>query len=399
MRGSRGARICVLLSLIGIGLCGYLIFLHLALLRGELAGGVACGASGTVFNCHAVTASPFGSLFGVPLSYWGLIGYLATFSLAFVAWQLPDWTAPGLSALVALSGLFVVADLVLLVIMVTQIRYLCPLCLSSYAVNLLLLLVSWWALAKPLRQLVSQAPSALRMFLPKPRTAAVWIVWGVVLTGAAGGLAVNAATTYLSQGAPGTLRKQMQQFASQKPRVQVTVSGDPMHGSADRPIQVVEFSDFLCPSCHRASKFNPIIVAGHRHEVAFVFKHFPIDQDCNASVKRTLHPGACQIAAATECAHEQGKFWALHDRIFEVGPTYRVDHLEQDAERAGLDMTTFRECLASGRGTEAVKQDIAEAARLGVNSTPTYIVNGLPMPGIMTPMVFGELLSVLRESE
>ena len=398
MRSSRGAVVAVLLSLIGIGLCAYLTYVHIALLRGELVGGAACGAAGSIFNCHAVTASALGRLFGIPLSLWGLVGYLATLSLAFIAWQFSDWADRALTALVALSLLFVLVDARLLVGMLVEIRYVCPLCLLTYAVNLLLLALSAWALARPWPQIFRQVPAALIELLPRPRVPVVWILWGVVATGAAGIVSVHAATTFISQGPPGTLRKQMEAYVSQQHRVSVDTSGNPTIGAAQPAVRIVEFSDFFCPSCQRASQFNPIIVASHRKEASFTFKHFPLDMACNDTVRRTMHPNACRIAAAAACAHEQGKFWPFHDRVFEKGPAYNVADLERDASRAGLELPAFRSCLESGRGLERVKRDIAEAGRLGVNSTPTYFINGIQIVGALTPVMFDELLRAVRES-
>jgi protein-disulfide isomerase/uncharacterized membrane protein len=387
----------VALSLIGLGLCAYLGFLHIALLRGELLGGSACGAAGTIFNCHAVTASPVGSLFGVPLSLWGLVGYLATASLALIAWQFPEWTSKALTVLLTLGLVFLVIDLALLVVMVVRIRYLCLLCLLTYVVNVGLVLAAKRAMAQPWQTISRQLPEALGGLLPRPRAAVSWLFWAVVLTGVMGTVAVSAATRYLAQGGGGTLRKQMAQFVSQQRRVSVDAAGDPLFGLPNRPVQVVVFSDFLCPSCQRAAKFEPIMLAGHRQEVAFVFKHFPLDKDCNTTVSRTVHAGACQIAAATECAHEQGKFWAFHDRVFEEGSQYKVANLEGDAARLGLNQEAFRSCMQSGRGLEAVKRDVAEGARLGITSTPTYIINGLPITGVLAPVAFDELLRTLRQ--
>lgn len=396
MRVQRAAWLCAALSLIGLGISAYLGVLHIALLRGELIGGAACGASGTVFNCHAVTGSAYGSALGVPLAFWGLLGYLATLTLALIAWQFPEWSAKALLALTTLGLLFVAIDAGLLLTMVTQIRYLCALCLLSYVVNLLLLMAARRGTGQPWRAVVTGAFSSLGAWLPRPRLAVVWIFWGVTLTGALGTASVLAAVSYMQQGAPGALRKQITKFVQEQRRVTVDVAGDPIAGEPGRPIQIVEFSDFLCPSCQRAAKLNPIILAGHRREVAFVFKQFPLDSSCNTSISRMVHQNACQLAAAAECAHEQGKFWALHDAIFEQGSAYKVESLERDAARLGLDAAAFKACLDSGRGLDAVKRDIAEAARLGVSSTPSYFINGVPVVGVLTPAMFDEFLRALR---
>ena len=396
MRERRGALICVLLSLVGLGIAAYMAFLHLALQRGELLGGAACGAAGSIFNCHAVTASAYGSLLGMPLALWGVIGYLAAAALGVIAWRLPEARATALSTLVLLSGVFVAADAGLLAVMLTQIRYLCPLCLASYVVNIVLLVTAVTTLGQRWGAAFRQALSAAGAFLPGARTPAALGFWGVVLVGALGTFAVHAATSYVLEGPPGAMRKQMVDYVQRQQRIMVDTTGDSVLGEPTRPIRVVEFSDLLCPSCQKASKFNPIILAAHQQEISIVFKHFPLDMSCNESVSRTLHPGACAVAAAAECAQEQGKFWPFHDRIFAASPKYNVDRLEQDAAAVGLDMAAFQSCVASGRGLDAVKRDVAEGKRLEVASTPTYVINGVRVSGVLSPSVFDELLRAAR---
>jgi protein-disulfide isomerase len=249
---------------------------------------------------------------------------------------------------------------------------------------------------------LAEAPSAAAALIPRSNAPMAWLFWGIVLTGTAGSLAVHASTTFLAQGPPGTLRKQMTNFVSQQNRVSVQTSGDPQQGPDNAAIRVVEFSDFLCPSCQRAFKFNPVVFASRRRELSFIFKHFPLEMECNSAVNRNVHPGACKIAAATECAHEQGKFWPLHDLIFEKQQprdkthAYQLSDLEADAARAGLDVPQFQACMESGRGMAAVRRDVAEAVRLGVSSTPTFVVNGVLITGTLTPAAFEELVNATR---
>ena len=138
MRSQRAALACIILSLAGLLISAYLGFIHVALLRGELVGGVGCGAVGSIFNCHAVTSGRFGSAFGMPLALWGLLGYLAALTLSVIAWRCSQQTAPALSSLALLGLLFIVIDAALLFLMATQIHYFCPLCLITYAINVLL---------------------------------------------------------------------------------------------------------------------------------------------------------------------------------------------------------------------------------------------------------------------
>ena len=289
-----------------------------------------------------------------------------------------------------------IIDVALLFIMLTQIHYLCPLCLATYVVNIVLLVTAVTTLGQSWGTVFRQAWPAAGTFLPGARTPVALGFCGVMMVGALGLLATHLATTYVLEGPPGAMRRQMVDYVRAQKRVVVDTTGDPVEGDSTRPIRVVEFSDFLCPSCQKASKFNPVFLAGHRQELSLVFKNFPLDMECNAGIKRTAHPGACQIAAAGECAQEQGKFWPLHDRIFTDGPKYNVNNLDRDAHASGLEMTAFHECLAGGRGMAAVRRDTAEGQRIEVGSTPTYIINGIRISGALVPATFDELVRASR---
>ncbi len=394
----RRALECLALSIAGLGISAYLGFLHLALLRGELYGGPACGGIGSLFNCQAGAPSRFGSALGLPLSLWGILGYLATLNLALIAWQFPDWAEAALTGLVGLTATFLFIDAGLLVVMVTQIRLLCAFCLATYGINLLLLLVAKQALARPWVQVIRQLPSVYQAFLLGAWANGVGLFfWGVLLTGFAGVVAVNASAEFLTR-APGGLRERMMQMVLYTPRVQVETAGNPRLGPSRAPIQVVEFMDFMCPICQQAARFDAILLATHRNEVSLVLKQFPLDQSCNSAIERTVHTGACKLAVAAQCAHVQGKFWAFHDRMLQQNLPYLLGDLERDVARAGLDLAAFRECMASGQGLEAVARDVAEGARLKLVSTPAYVVNGVPILGAITPAQFEELVKVLRQS-
>ena len=184
-------------------------------------------------------------------------------------------------------------------------------------------------------------------------------------------MGVHASTTFLAAGQSANRRTQIRNFITQRPRVNVVTTGDPRIGPSDAAVEFVEFSDFFCPSCQRAAKMNAIILANHRQDALFVFKHFPLDTACNETIGRMVHPGACRVAAASECAHLQGKFWPFHDLVFEKGHDYNLDRLEDDIRAIGADVAADHTCMGTGEGMRAVKADIAEAGKIGVRQTPT----------------------------
>ncbi len=384
-------------SLVGLGLTGYLGFIHLALLRGELYGGLLCGDVGTLFNCHAVAASRFSQLFGIPLAFWGIVGYLAALALAGIAAGFQESAEEALTLLAALAAAFLVVDLGLLAVMMTQIHFLCPLCLLTYAANLLLAISARRALGRPWPEVIRQVPAAYRKLSLSAGTPPALFFWGIVLPGAVGVGAVPAAASCMNRAAPGSTPGRMAAHVRMTKPVQVNTDGDAIFGPPNAPIQVIEFSDFLCPMCQEAAKFDTIILANHWNDLALHVKQFPLDQTCNPAVPRTIHPGACQLAVASKCVQEQGKFWAFHDRVFRSGPAYRLENLEGDLAELGVNMGRFRECVASGRGLEAVKKDIQVGIDIKIGATPSYVVNGIRVRGSLPPAIFEELLQALRD--
>jgi protein-disulfide isomerase len=165
----------------------------------------------------------------------------------------------------------------------------------------------------------------------------------------------------------------------------------PLKGTADAPVEVVEYSDFLCPFCRNLalglSQFVP--QAGGR--VALYFKNYPLDAECNESLPRSTHPGACQLALGAICAHNQGKFEAYHNRVFGTeglrnpGPADVI----RLAGEAGLNAAAMRACLEDPATHQTLADQIAEGKRLDIRATPTLYVNGKKLPRIndLVPVV------------
>jgi protein-disulfide isomerase len=157
------------------------------------------------------------------------------------------------------------------------------------------------------------------------------------------------------------------------------LEGEPTRGPADAKVTIVEYSDFQCPYCGRAWEvFEKEVYPQYKDSVRFVFKQMPLTQ---------IHPWAEDAAVATECALQQGndQFWKLYDGLFAQQGQITKDNLpakvEEIASAAGLDVPRLKECLAGRKTLDAVKADQAEAASIGVNSTPTFFVNGRRVQG------------------
>jgi protein-disulfide isomerase len=149
---------------------------------------------------------------------------------------------------------------------------------------------------------------------------------------------------------------------------------DHVLGPADAPVTCVEYGDYQCPACGAAHPMVKIILKRLSGDLRFVFRHMPLSE---------LHPYAELAAEAAEAAGAQGKFWEMHDALFEhqeeLGPVL-VTAL---AKRLHLDTFRFEEDLISRRFRDHVKRDFIGGVRSGVNGTPTFFINGERYDGML----------------
>jgi len=150
-------------------------------------------------------------------------------------------------------------------------------------------------------------------------------------------------------------------------RTAVAVEGHPAKGPANAPVTIVEFSDFECPFCAGFLPTLREIEKNYKDKVRIVYRQFPLTN---------IHPNAAKAAEASLCAHEQNKFWPLHDAMFADQSNLGVEALKKKAAQLSLDMTRFDSCLDLGKYARAVEIDVAEGAKAGVNGTPSIFING-----------------------
>lgn len=379
------------LAALGLGMAGYLAFLHYNFQAGRFITSAACTGSG-VLNCHAVALSHHAMFAGRPLAAWGAALYAIWVALALVGLggEAPHrLAATRLIAVTALAA--VVADAYLAWTMM-QLHALCIWCALTYLVNIIVFALTWSALRaqhEPLGKVwddlwlvMPWAPSRGSSALVPVLTAA----WCMTLIGAVWGITQLA--QLMTQGNPAELRKQVGQYMQQQRSLSIPTDGAPVRGTSGVALMIVEFSDFMCPACKASSTTVKAVLHNYAGRAGFAFKHYPLDHSCNPYLERDIHPGACRIAAAAACAHAQGKFWPMHDRIFTGTAVYDPSQLPADARAAGLDVTAWQTCLDDGTGLAAVQRDIEDAHRANITSTPTFVINGYVFGGGIPPAAF-----------
>ena len=155
------------------------------------------------------------------------------------------------------------------------------------------------------------------------------------------------------------------------PRVEVEVANAPTVGPTNAPITIVEWSDFECPYCSKVVPAINEVKAKYGEKVRIAFRHFPL----------SFHQKAQKAAEASMCAHEQGKFWQMHDAMFGNQQALGVDQLKAKAAELGANADQFNSCLDSGKYAQQVKDDISAGTAAGVSGTPAMFINGRMVSG------------------
>ena len=147
---------------------------------------------------------------------------------------------------------------------------------------------------------------------------------------------------------------------------------DHVQGPADAAVTLVEYGDYECPYCGAAYPIIKEVQTRMGRRLRFVFRNFPIT---------TSHPHAEQAAEAAEAAASQGRFWQMHDILFENQKRLRDQDLSAYAEKLGLDVELFDKDLAEHVHAARVREDFMSGVRSGVNGTPTFYINGARYDG------------------
>jgi protein-disulfide isomerase len=166
-------------------------------------------------------------------------------------------------------------------------------------------------------------------------------------------------------------------------RYEILTEGYPSLGPDDAPITIVEFSDFQCPFCRRFhdETYSDLLNA-YPGQIRFVYRNLPLT---------SIHPDAMPSAVASLCANDQGVYWEYHEKLFSSESLTRETFV-QYATDLNLDVEEFNACLDSGKHDEFISKDMEFAFNLGVQSTPTFFINGLAIVGAQPLSSFTQLI-------
>ncbi len=356
---------------------------------GDSGGGLidmVCGG-GENSGCDVVNAGGYSSFVGIPLAAAGAYGYFGLALLfGYLMFQGPEIRQFGVRLGLVIVSVALAVDLLYLGIQYLVIDRFCALCLVTYLLTGILFLLIF-----PKRK-GAAGGGFLSIYQTREGKS---FLFSITSTAVMLGVAVFMTNAALGNSDPRTMERRLTDQVLAEFEASTLVSpatdGAPFLGSAEAPLQIVIFSDFLCPWCGTAAKFFEQHMPRWKDRVRVTFMNYPLDQLCNPYQRPSLHAGSCWSALGGLCAREQGKFWEFHDRIFREPPKDPTGaDIMKVGYQVGIDTNVMKNCMTSTAMRKQVQTQIEEAHRLGVTGTPKIFINGRLLPKLAS------LTAVLR---
>jgi len=393
----RAAIFALLCSLVGLAASAAAAYTHYHLLYDPTYRSF-CDVNAT-FSCTHVYQSRFSTYQGIPVAILGGVWFVAAALMSvagLTARQTVRESIPGY--------LFVMSTLALAVVLylgyasLVVLRAVCLLCVTTYAAVIGLFLVSGAATTFPMTTLPRRASRDARVFVSSPLALILAVLF---FAGAASTLAffpregVAAAAAGDGAAAPASLpqatpdqKSEFERWFAAQPRVPLIV---PTEGAK---VLVVKFNDYQCPACGQSyTQYKPIFAkyeAQSPGAVRLVMKDYPLNKDCNDALGQTIHPAACEAAAAVRMA-PANKREALEEWLYAHQPAMTPPSVRQ----AARDIAQISDFDAKYASTlSLVKGDVALGRQLGIKSTPTFFINGVKVEGGLPPQYFDQAIAI-----
>lgn len=362
----------------------YLIWHHYSLINGNYGFGSFCSINQT-FDCDVVNTSKYAVFVGVPVATWafayGILGLL----ISIVALRNDYLKMFGVNFLFFLSALAAMTSLVMLGLSAFAINKFCLLCSLLQIANLGTFLYIACT-AKPFLKVAS--------------------IWSLYSRKSFSFLTIGFGVLLLTHALTSQLKKEIE--FNEEIFVQEVRSAPilPIEDASDSPkaglqngkakLVMIEFFDYQCPACGFAARQMHRLAKAYGDKITVIYKHYPLDPSCNPNTPNARHLKACLAAKSAVCAHQQGKFGWMHEKLFSNQAHISLENILTWSKEGEFDLQAFQACLNEKKTAERVLQDIEQAMSLGLDSTPTFFINGRKVVGPITERKLELLLQVLN---
>jgi protein-disulfide isomerase/uncharacterized membrane protein len=380
--------ICLVLCLVGLGAAAELTRIHVEV-HTNPGYRSFCAYSERV-NCDTVAESSYSLFASVPVSVWGMIGYVAMAGFSLAIWRKKkkgDKGAPLTGGLLGLTSFSFLVSVALAYISFTKIQSICVLCFTTYGINAALLAMTGWMVIRAggVKEVIKRSVSYF--LVERPGLSAALLIPALIGVGG------------LLWGYPRYWVAEPDHVGPKGLPVGMDSDENPWIGAKKPELTIVEYSDYQCPFCRLRHREVRSIVEENPKRVRLVHRHYPLDQTCHPIVKRRFHDHACLMAEMAVCAGRQGKFWQANDLLFfwpknDLPPTAAAL-----AKKAGLSLEKLKKCLQDSTVAAHIQRDIRDGMKLGIRGTPTFVIEGKKYVGRVPKSVVTEKLGKEKQPE
>lgn len=198
---------------------------------------------------------------------------------------------------------------------------------------------------------------------------------------------IDAVNSYQKEQAKEEFREQLRQYVEQPAKVDIRNA--PILGEQAASLTLVEFSDFQCPYCQEEQPILKALMEKYKGRMRIAYMHLPLP----------MHRQAKSAAQAAWAAGKQGKFFEYHDRLFALETRIRPGDYEQIAKDLDLNLEDFNRDRSSPQAVAQVEADVQQAERLGIQGTPSFVLNGIVLRGALPMSSFEEAIELLDEQK
>jgi protein-disulfide isomerase/uncharacterized membrane protein len=334
-------------------------------------------------NCDTVSQSPYSVFWNLPIAVWGIAAYgfyliLTLFSAHSSGGHRRVWALCFAAALI-----FSIASVVFAAVSAFYIGSYCILCIATYAVNLLLLYLTWIIRRRFNAEKFSRALIADCRFLFEKRRASL-PAFGLFVIGFL--LTQVLFPAYWQLSMP---------IAPIQAQSGLTTEGHPWIGAEQPMLEVIEFADYQCFQCKKMHQYLRSLVARYPDRIRLVHRSFPMDHEFNFIVPDPFHIGSGKLSLLSIYAAATGKFWEMNDLLYAVSKAEGVTNLKNIGAATGLDPRELASALKNPMIRKRLEIDIRQGIKLGILGTPSYVINGKVYQGFVPP----EFISAVIDAE
>ena len=369
-----------------------------------------CSISGSENGCEKVANSSYSGfrnlpfLGDIPIALFGFVFYGLIFGIAYLDFKSENVLHSGYKELIyGLTFFGLLIDIILFGISLFIINAICILCISTYIVTIVILILAHISLKKQgdsQNIMESLQKNIFASFKSNLLNYSIIILFFLTCGIGGGRFSSNSSTTSMGgESDKNVIQKKIDAY-EKGTVLKLETKGIPFSGDEKAPITIVKYADFNCGHCMHTSMILRQILQEYSGLVKVYYKNFPLDGNCNKMVARKSPDGSsCVAASASFCAYSQNKFKNVYEELYndnERGIRHSTISVLEIAKKNNLNLLAFNACMSSKEVSDSIAKDVEEAEKLDIKSTPSLFINNKAIdPGTPDPIFLRALLTHL----